>query len=172
MSKLGLEKEEEPEIKLPTFVGSWRKLRNSRKTSSSVSSNMLRPLTMWIIINCEKLLMRWEYQTISYYFLRNLYVGQEATVRILYGTTDWFKIEKGIWQGCLLSPCLFKLNAWAHHEKCQAGWLTSWNQERQNHQLSQLCGWYYSNGRKWRGTKEPLEEGEGGEWNSWLKTEY
>ena len=51
---------------------------------------------MWIIINCEKLLMRWEYQTISYCFLRNLYVGQEATVRILYGTTDWFKIEKGI----------------------------------------------------------------------------
>ena len=96
MSKLGLEKEEEPEIKLPTFVGSWRKLRNSRKTSSSVSSIMLKPLTMWNIINCEKLLMRWEYQTISYCFLRNLYVGQEATVRILYGTTDWFKFEKGI----------------------------------------------------------------------------
>ena len=41
------------------------------------------------------------------YFLRNLYVGQEATVRTLYGTTDWFKIEKGVQQGCLLSPvCL------------------------------------------------------------------
>ena len=66
MSKLGLEKEEEPEVKLPTFAGSWRKLGNSRKTSTSVSSIMLRPLTVWIIINCEKLLMRWEYQTISY----------------------------------------------------------------------------------------------------------
>ena len=41
--------------------------------------------------------------------LRNLYVGQEATVRTLYGTTDWFKIEKGVQQGCLLLACLFNL---------------------------------------------------------------
>ena len=41
--------------------------------------------------------------------LRNTYVGQEATVRTLYGTTDWFKIGKGVQQGCLLSPCLFNL---------------------------------------------------------------
>ena len=43
--------------------------------------------------------------------LRNLYVGQEATVRTLYGTTNWFKIEKGVQQGCLLLPCLFNLYA-------------------------------------------------------------
>ena len=41
--------------------------------------------------------------------LRNPYVGQEATVRTLYGTTDWFRIEKGVQQSCLLSPCLFNL---------------------------------------------------------------
>ena len=43
--------------------------------------------------------------------LRNLYAGQEATVRTGRGTTDWFQIEKGARQGCLLSPCLFNLNA-------------------------------------------------------------
>ena len=43
--------------------------------------------------------------------LRNLYAGQEATVRTGHGTTDWFKIEKGVRQGCLLSPCLFNLYA-------------------------------------------------------------
>ena len=43
--------------------------------------------------------------------LRNLYVGQEATVRTGHGTTDWFQIGKGVRQGCILSPCLFDLNA-------------------------------------------------------------
>ena len=43
--------------------------------------------------------------------LRNLYAGQEATVRIRYGTTDWFQIGKGVCQGCILSPCLFNLYA-------------------------------------------------------------
>ena len=51
--------------------------------------------------------------------LRNLYAGQEATVRTLYGTTDWFKIEKGVWQGCLLSPCLS--NLYAEHIMRNAG---------------------------------------------------
>ena len=44
-------------------------------------------------------------------FLRNLYVGQEATVRTGHGTTEWFKIGKGVCQGCILSPCLFNLYA-------------------------------------------------------------
>ena len=45
------------------------------------------------------------------YLLRNLYAGQEATVRIGHGTTDWFQIGKGACQGCILSPCLFNLYA-------------------------------------------------------------
>jgi len=43
--------------------------------------------------------------------LRNLYAGQEATIRTRCGTTDWFQIGKGVCQGCILSPCLFNLNA-------------------------------------------------------------
>ena len=45
------------------------------------------------------------------YLLRNLYAGQEATVRTGHGTTDWFQIGKGVCQGCILSPCLFNLYA-------------------------------------------------------------
>ena len=46
-----------------------------------------------------------------YRLLRNLYAGQEATVRTGHGTTDWFQIGKGVLQGCILSPCLFNLYA-------------------------------------------------------------
>ena len=58
--------------------------------------------------------------------LRNLYAGQEATVRTGYGTTDWFQIGKGVCQGCILSPCLFNFYAeyimWdAGQDKAQAG---------------------------------------------------
>ena len=45
------------------------------------------------------------------YLLRNLYAGQEATVRTAHGTTDWFQIGKGVRQGCILSPCLFNFYA-------------------------------------------------------------
>ena len=45
------------------------------------------------------------------YLLKNLYVGQEATVRTGYETADWFKIGKGVYQGCIMSPCLFKVYA-------------------------------------------------------------
>ena len=54
--------------------------------------------------------------------LRNLYAGQEVTVRTVHGITDWFQIRKGVLQGCILSPCLLKLYCWA-------GWSTSWNQD-------------------------------------------
>ena len=85
MFKLDLEKAEEPEIKLPISAGSSKKQESSRKTSTSHLLTMLKPLTVWIITNCGKFLKRWEYQTTSY-LLRNLYTGQEATVRTGHGT--------------------------------------------------------------------------------------
>ena len=53
--------------------------------------------------------------------LRNLCAGQEAMIRTGHGTTDWFKIGKGLPQGCILSPCLFDLYGEVHHVKCWAG---------------------------------------------------
>ena len=61
MYKLGLQEAAEPEIKLPTLTGSWRKQGNFRKTSASLATP--KPLTVWIKTNCGKFFKRWEYQT-------------------------------------------------------------------------------------------------------------
>ena len=65
MFKLDLEKAEEPEIKLPTPVGSFKKQESSRKTFVSVLLTTPKPFTVWITTNCGKFLKRWEYQTTS-----------------------------------------------------------------------------------------------------------
>ena len=62
MLKLDLENAEEIEIKLPTFLGLQKKQENSRKTFTSASWTILKPLTMWIITNGGKFVKRWEYQ--------------------------------------------------------------------------------------------------------------
>ena len=62
--------------------------------------------------------------------LRNLFSGQEATVRTRRGTMDWFQIGKGVYQGCILSPCLFNLYA-EYIMGMPADWSTSWNQDCQ-----------------------------------------
>ena len=58
-----MEKAEEPEIQLPTSIGSWKKQESSRKTSISALSTMPKPWTVWITINCGKFWKTWEYQT-------------------------------------------------------------------------------------------------------------
>ena len=111
MFKLVLEKEDEPEIKLPTSAGSSKKQESSRKTSISALLTIPKPLTMWITINYGKFWKRLGVPDHLSCLLRNLYAGQEATVRTGHGTTDWFPIGKGVLQGCTLSPCLFNLYA-------------------------------------------------------------
>ena len=71
---------------------------------------MPKPLTVWITINW-KILKETGIPDHLTCLLRNLYAGQEATVRIRHGTVDWFKIGKEVCQGCMLSPCLFNLYA-------------------------------------------------------------
>ena len=109
MFKLDSEKAEEPEITLPTSAGSWKKQESFRKTSISALLTMPKPLNvdhneLWKILKMGIP----DHLTC---LLRNLYAGQEATVRTGHETTDWFQIGKGERQGCILSPCLLNLYA-------------------------------------------------------------
>ena len=96
MSTLGLQKEEEPEIKLPTFTASQRKLGYFQK---NIYLYFIDYTTAFDCVDCNKLWKALKEMGIPDYLtclVRNLYVSQEATVRTLYGKTDWFKIKKGV----------------------------------------------------------------------------
>ena len=82
MFKLVLEKAEEPEIKLPTSDGSWKKQESSRKTSTSASLTTLKPLTMWITANCGKFLKEIEISDHLTCLMRNLFAGQEQQLEL------------------------------------------------------------------------------------------
>ena len=110
MFKLVLEKAEEPEIKLPASAGSSKKQESSRKTSISALLTMPKPLIVWITINW-KILKEMGIPDHLTCLLRNQHAGQEEKVRNGHETTDWFQIGKRIYQGCILSPCLFNLYA-------------------------------------------------------------
>ena len=104
-----IEKVEEPEIKLPTSIGSSKKQENSRKTSTS-ASDYTKTLTVCITTNW-KILQEMRIPDPPYLPPENHYAGQEATVRTGHGTMDCFQIGKGVRQGCTLSHCLFNFYA-------------------------------------------------------------
>ena len=118
MFKLVLEKAEEPEIKLPTFTGSSKKQESSRKPSTSTLLTM--PLTVWITTNW-KILKELGIPDHLTCLLRNLYAGQEATIRTGHETTDWFQIGKGVHQGCLFKLCAEYIMRNTGLEETQAG---------------------------------------------------
>ena len=127
--KLDLEKTEEPEIKLPTSVTLSKKQESSRKTSTSALLTKPKPLTvdhnkLW------KILQEMGVADHLTCLLRNLYAGQEATVRTGHGTRDWFQIGKGVHPVPIVT-LLIQLICREHHEKCWAGLSTSWNQDCQ-----------------------------------------
>ena len=108
MFKLDLEKAEKPEIKLPTSAGS------SKKQESQKSICFIDYFKAFDCVDHNKLWKILQEMGIPDHLtclLRNLYAGQEATVRTGYGKADWFQIRKGVHQGCILSPCLFNLYA-------------------------------------------------------------
>ena len=92
---------------MPILVGLLKKQDNSRKTSASLTT--LNPLTVWI--TTTKILQEVEIPDHLTCLLKNLYAGQGVTVRTGHGTTDCFRIGKGVCQGCILSPCLFNFYA-------------------------------------------------------------
>ena len=171
MYKLDLEKAEKLEIKLPISDGSWRKQGNSRKTSTSASLTMLKPLT----VDHKKLWKILKETGIPEHLTclpRNLYIDQEVTVRTGHETTDWFKIEKEVRQGYIMLPSLFKLCAE----------YIMWNTRLDHHSLeSRLRGeisitsdmqmtshlW-----QKRRIAKEPLDESQRGEKKSWFNAQH
>ena len=109
MLKLDLEKAEEPEIKLPTFVGSSKKQESYRKISTSALLTMPKLLTMWIttiVENSER-----DGNTRPPDVLLEKSVCRSGSNRTGHGKTDWFQIGKGVCQSCILSPYLFNFYA-------------------------------------------------------------
>ena len=160
MCKLGLEKTEEPEIKVLIFVGS----QNSREISTSASLTTLKPLPVWITTNSGKLIKRREYQIM-------LPITWKTCMQVKRKQLGWdmeqqtgSKLGKEYIRAVYCHPAnlTFMQTTWCKmpsqmKHKMESRILTEYQQ-------SQTCRWYHSNGRKWRGAKEPLDEGERGEW--------
>ena len=103
--------------------------------------------------------------------LRNLYAGQEATVRTRRGT-DSSKLGKEYVKAIYCHPDYL---IYMQSTSCEIpGWMKHKLESRFPGEIwkPQICGWHRSYGKKWRGTKEPLDEGEKGEWKSWFKSEH
>ena len=126
----GFRKAEEPEIKLPTSVGSWKKQESSRKTSISALLTMLKPLTVWITTNYGKFLKRWKYQTTwpaSWEICMQVKKQQLELDLEQWNGPDWERSMSRLYIVTLLIWLLCRV----HQAKCQAGWSTSWNQDSQ-----------------------------------------
>ena len=111
MFELDLEKAEEPEIKLPTSAGSLKKQESSRKHIYVYFIDYIKAFDYVDHNKLWKILKQMGIPDHLTYLLRNLYSGQDATVRTGHGTIDCFKIGKGVCQGCIFSPCLSNIYA-------------------------------------------------------------
>ena len=145
---------------------------NSWKTTTSALLTTLKHLTDWITRNWE-ILKEMGIPDQLTCLLWNMYASQEARVRTGHGTMDYFQTGKGVRQGCVFSPCLFNFYA-EYVMREMLGWKKHKLESRflgeisitSDMQMTRLL-W-----QKWRGTKEPLDKSERGEWNSWLKIQH
>ena len=108
-----------------------------------------------------------------YLFLEKPVCGSRSNNWTGHGTTDWFKIGKGVWQDCILSLCLsnFYVEYIMRNAKLDESQIGI-KIDRRNINNLRCADDTTLNGRKWRGTKVPLDEGEWGEWKNWLKTQH
>ena len=94
---------------MPTSIGSSKKTREFQKNISFCFIDYAKAFDCVDHNKLQKILKEMGIPNHLTCLLRNLYAGQEATVKTGHGTTDWFQIEKGVHEGCILSPCLFNL---------------------------------------------------------------
>ena len=155
-------------------------LLNHRKSKRIPEKHLLllydcvKLLTVWITTNCGKFLKRWEYQT-------SLPVSWESCMQVKKqqlesdreqrtGSKLGKEYTKAVYC-CIHSAYLTSMQS----TSCEMrGWMNHKLESRLLGEISspQICRWYHSSGRKWRGTKEPLDEGERGQRKSWFKTQH
>ena len=182
MFRLDLEKAEESEIKLLTSAGLSKKQESSRKTSISALLTMPKPLTVWIKTNW-KILKEMGIPDHLTCLLRNLYAGQEATVRTGHGTTDWFQIGKGCIKAVychpayltyMQSPLDCKEIQPVHPKGNQSwifieGWVLKLKLQYFDYLMQRAAVWKDPDaGKDWRPEEKGMTEDEMVGWNHWL----
>ena len=172
MFKLDLEKPVQPEIKLPTSVGSSKKQESSRKTSTSALLTMPKSLTVWITINCGKFRKRWEYQT-------TWPASWEICMQVRKQELELdMEQQIGSKSGKEYVKAAYCHPAYLTYMQSTSWESLSWRKHKLESRLpgeisiTPDCRWHHPYGRKWRRTKEPLEESERREWKCWLKTQH
>ena len=158
MYKLDLEKTEEPEIKWPISIESWKKQESSRKTSNAASLTTLKPLTGCITANCGKFFKRWEYQTTwpaSWELCRQV-KKQQLNLDIEQQTGERSTLRSYI------VTCLFNLYAEYIMQNTKLDEAQAGIKIPRRNISNLICRWHYPYVRKQRKNKEPLVESEKG----------
>ena len=172
MFKLDLEKAEEAEIKLPTSNESLKKQESSRKTSTFALLTMPKPLTVWITTNCGKFFKRWEFQT-TWPASWDIYMQvKKQQLELDMEQETGSKLGKEYIKAVYCHPAYLTYMQSTSWE--MPGWMKQKLESRLLGEISVTSDmhWHHLYGRKWRRTKEPLDESEREKWKSCLKNQH